>query len=30
VFPDSFRTVFAERYALESSGQWFDVWRCRR
>ena len=30
VFPDSFRRTFAERYALETSGQWFDVWRCRR
>ena len=30
VFPDSFRQAFAERYALETSGQWFDVWRCRR
>jgi hypothetical protein len=30
VFPDSFRKTFAERYALETSGQWFDVWRCRR
>jgi hypothetical protein len=30
VFPDSFRKTFAERYALEASGQWFDVWRCRR
>ncbi len=30
VFPDGFRKMFAERYALETSGQWFDVWRCRR
>ena len=30
VFPDSFRKTFAERYALETSGQWFDVRRCRR
>jgi hypothetical protein len=30
VFPGSFRETFAERYALETSGRWFDVWRCRR
>ena len=30
VFPDDFRQTFAERYTLETSGQWFDVWRCRR
>ena len=30
VFPDGFRKTFAEHYTLETSGQWFDVWRCRR
>jgi hypothetical protein len=30
VFPDEFRKVFEERYALATSGQWFDVYRCRR
>lgn len=30
VFPDDFRKTFAERYSLETSGEWFDVWRCRR
>jgi hypothetical protein len=30
VFPESFRTTFEEHYRLETSGQWFDVWRCRR
>ena len=30
VLPDGFRTTFAERHTLETSGEWFDVWRCRR
>jgi hypothetical protein len=30
VFPDEFRRIFEERYRLETSGQWFDVYRCRR
>jgi len=30
VFPDEFRRIFEERYRLETYGQWFDVYRCRR
>ena len=30
VFPDEFRRAFKDRYALERSGRWFDVWRCQR
>jgi hypothetical protein len=30
VFPDEFRRAFEDTYTLERSGQWFDVWRCRR
>ncbi len=30
IFPDEFRRAFEDRYALEKSGRWFDVWRCQR
>lgn len=30
VFPDEFRKIFEDRYTREMSGQWFDVYRCRR
>ena len=30
VFPDELRRAFEESYVRESSGEYFDVWRCRR